>query len=343
MQDADREVLETAARWLAAGRTAWLYTVVRTWGSSPRPLGSLMALRDDGHLVGSVSGGCIEDDLVERLRAQGPPRARASTLEYGLSADEAHRFGLPCGGTMRLACETLGAHSRLDALLVALREGQLMRRTLDMRSGAVTLVRVQSSTQADAFSFDGERLTTMHGPSWRLLLIGAGQLSEYVATMALPLGYAVTVCDPRESYLDDWRVAGVARVRTMPDDTVLAMRPDARMAVIALTHDPKLDDLALMEALKTPAFYVGALGSRRNNAARRERLKEFDLTDAELARLHGPVGIYIGSRTPPEIAISILAEVTAAKNGVSLPTILQVEGAKAAREIAASADALCAA
>jgi xanthine dehydrogenase accessory factor len=134
----------------------------------------------------------------------------------------------------------------------------------------------------------------------------------------------------------------VAMVRTMPDDTVMAMKLDERCAVIALTHDPKLDDLALMEALKTPAFYVGALGSRRNNANRRERLKEFDLSDAELARLHGPVGIYIGSRTPPEIAISILAEVTAAKNGVSLPTILQVEGAKAAREIAANAASSCA-
>ncbi|MBN3813170.1 XdhC family protein [Paraburkholderia sp. Ac-20347] len=331
MQDADREVLETAARWLAAARTAWLYTVVRTWGSSPRPLGSLMALRDDGHLVGSVSGGCIEDDLVERLRAQGPPRTRASTLEYGLSADEAHRFGLPCGGTMRLACETLGAHSRLDALLAALREGQLMRRTLDMRSGAVTLVRVQSHTQSDtdAFSFDGERLTTVHGPSWRLLLIGAGQLSEYVATMALPLGYAVTVCDPRESYLDDWRVASVARVRTMPDDTVLAMRPDARMAVIALTHDPKLDDLALMEALMTPAFYVGAIGSRRNSAARRERLQLFGVTQAALDTLHAPVGLYLGGSTPPEIALSIVADLTARRHRVPVDRLADVEAGKA--------------
>ncbi len=333
LQDADREVLETAARWLAAGRAAWLYTVVRTWGSSPRPLGSLMALRDDGHLVGSVSGGCIEDDLVERLRAQGPPRTRASTLEYGLSADEAHRFGLPCGGTMRLACETLGAHSRLDALLDALREGQLVRRTLDLRSGAVTLVRVQSHahspTQADAFSFDGERLTTVHGPSWRLLLIGAGQLSEYVATMALPLGYAVTVCDPRESYLDDWRVAGVARVRTMPDDTVLAMRPDARMAVIALTHDPKLDDLALMEALMTPAFYVGAIGSRRNSAARRERLQLFGVTDAALDALRAPVGLYLGGSTPPEIALSIVADLTARRYRVPVDRLADVEAGKA--------------
>ncbi len=149
-----------------------------------------------------------------------------------------------------------------------------------------------------------------------MLVIGAGQLSRYLCNIAVGLDYQVTVCDPREEYTDEWDVPGTKIVRTMPDDTVLDMKLDERCAVIALTHDPKLDDLALMEALKTPAFYVGALGSRRNNAARRERLKEFDLTEPELARLHGPVGIYIGSRTPPEIAVSILAEVTAAKKTV---------------------------
>jgi len=174
-----------------------------------------------------------------------------------------------------------------------------------------------------------------------MLVIGAGQLSRYLCQIAVGLDYQVTVCDPREEYTDAWDVPGTRVVHTMPDDTVLEMNLDARSAVIALTHDPKLDDLALMEALKTPAFYVGALGSRRNNAARRERLREFDLSEAELARLHGPAGIYIGSRTPPEIAISILAEITAAKNHVSLPTILQVEGAKAAREIAANSGAAC--
>ncbi len=166
-------------------------------------------------------------------------------------------------------------------------------------------------------------------------------MSRYLCHIAVGLDYQVTVCDPREEYTDEWGVPGTKVVHTMPDDIVLEMKLDERCAVIALTHDPKLDDLALMEALKTPAFYVGALGSRRNNAARRERLKEFDLNDTELARLRGPVGIYIGSRTPPEIAVSILAEVTAAKNGVPLPTLLQVEGAKSAREVAAIGGATC--
>jgi len=142
------------------------------------------------------------------------------------------------------------------------------------------------------------------------------------------LDYQVTICDPRVEYTETWDVPGVTLVRTMPDDTVQAMRLDERCAVIALTHDPKLDDLALMEALKSPAFYVGALGSRANNSKRRERLLDFDLSADEIARLHGPIGLYIGSRTPPEIAISILAEVTAVKNGVALPDVTSIAAAK---------------
>src|SRR3569623_3831195 len=151
--------------------------------------------------------------------------------------------------------------------------------------------------------FDGRIMLTVHGPRYRMLVIGAGQLSKYLCQIALGLDYQVTVSDPREEYTDEWYLPGTTLVRTMPDDTVLDMKLDERCAVIALTHDPKLDDLALMEAVRTPAFYVGALGSRRNNQARRERLKEFALCDTELARLHGPIGIYIGSRTPPEFAV----------------------------------------
>jgi xanthine dehydrogenase accessory factor len=161
-----------------------------------------------------------------------------------------------------------------------------------------------------------------------MLVIGASQLSGYLAQTAVGLGYQVTVCDPRAEYADAWDVAGVELVTTMPDDAVVAMNLDERCAVVALTHDPKLDDLALLEALKSPAFYVGALGSRANNAKRRERLREFDLTEREIARLHGPIGLYIGSRTPPEIAVSILAEITAIKNGVALAHIGSVAIAK---------------
>ncbi|HEX7932933.1 MAG TPA: XdhC family protein [Paraburkholderia sp.] len=341
MDSVNLEVLRACQRWIGAGHRVLLVTVVKTWGSSPRPEGSMLVVRDDGVVSGSVSGGCIEDDLIERVRRHGVIQARPQSVRYGISADEAHRFGLPCGGTIELVLEPLaGAEdaSGIAALCRRVDAGELVARTLDMASGTATLT---AARVTEGVVFDGKRCVAIHGPRYRMLVIGAGQLSRYLCEIATGLDYHVTVCDPREEYTHVWDVPGTTLVRTMPDDTVLDMRLDERSAVIALTHDPKLDDLALMEALKTPAFYVGALGSRRNNAARRERLREFDLGDAELARLHGPVGIYIGSRTPPEIAISILAEVTAAKNGVSLPRLLQVEGAKAAREIAASADSLC--
>jgi len=338
MDSVDLEVLKSSARWLEQGHRALLVTVVKTWGSSPRPEGAMLVVRDDGAVVGSVSGGCIEDDLIDRVRQRGIEQTKPEAVKYGITAEEAHRFGLPCGGTIQLVLEPLTKESGIAELCEAVEAGQLVARTLDMETGVAHLGPAQAT---DGVDFDETRLLTIHGPRYRMLVIGAGQLSRYLCAIAVGLDYQVTVCDPREEYTDEWDVPGTKIVRTMPDDTVTEMKLDERCAVIALTHDPKLDDLALMEALKTPAFYVGALGSRRNNAARRERLKEFDLSETELARLHGPVGIYIGSRTPPEIAVSVLAEVTAAKNGVSLPTLLQVEGAKAAREIAASGDAAC--
>jgi xanthine dehydrogenase accessory factor len=171
----------------------------------------------------------------------------------------------------------------------------------------------------DRVLFDGQTLTTVHGPRLRLLVIGGGQLSRYLASMAVMLDYQVTVCEPREEYHEGWeRMEGVTLSTTMPDDLVLAMRLDEHSAVVAVTHDPKLDDLALMEALRTPAFYVGALGSLQNNAKRRERLLEFDVSEEETLRLHGPVGLNLGALTPPEIAMSIVAEMTALRRGMDL-------------------------
>jgi xanthine dehydrogenase accessory factor len=324
MDSVDLEVLKSSVRWLAQGRGVLLVTVVRTWGSSPRPQGAMLAIRDDGQVVGSVSGGCIEDDLIERVRATGIERTRPEAVKYGISAEEAHRFGLPCGGTIELAIEPLSADSAIAELLDRLDRHELVARRLDLRTGAVAM----SGAQAGAVqAVEGDVLRTIHGPRWRLFIIGAGQLSRFVAQVASAMDYYVTVCDPREEYRSGWHVPGVALVHVMPDDLVLESNLDRRSAVLALTHDPKLDDLALMEALKSEAFYVGAIGSRMNNAKRRERLREFDLDDAQLARLHGPVGLYIGSKTPAEIAISILAELTAVKNGV--PASMQLNHAAA--------------
>jgi len=321
----DLEVLKRCVEWLEAGRRVLLVTVVKTWGSSPRPPGAMLAVRDDGMVEGSVSGGCIEDDIVGRVRAEGLTATRCDVVTYGVSADEARRFGLPCGGTLQLVLEPLTRESGIRALLAEIEAGRLVARRLDLGAGKAELRRAQAS---DGLAFDGNVLTTIHGPRYRMLVIGASQLSKYLAQMALGLDYQVTVCDPRAEYEETWDVAGAPLVKTMPDDAVVAMRPDERCAVIALTHDPKLDDLALLEALKSPAFYVGALGSRANNAERRRRLKGLDLSDAEIARLHAPIGLYIGSRTPPEIAVSIMAEVTAVKNGVALPDVARIAVAK---------------
>jgi len=320
MDSVDMQVLKTASGWLAAGRKVTLATVIRTWGSAPRPIGALTAIRDDGMVVGSVSGGCIEDDMIERVKNGELVQERPVTTRYGVSAEEAQRFGLPCGGTLELVLEPLTAASRLDELLQRIERHELVVRRLDMQSGAVTLAAGQWS---DQLAFDGVALTTVHGPRWRLLIIGAGQLSQYLAQMAQALDYQVTVCDPREEYAEGWNLPGAELKRGMPDDVVLEMNLDGHSAIVTLTHDPKLDDMALLEALKSPAFYVGAIGSKKNNEARRRRLAEFDLSRAEIDRLHGPVGLKIGSKTPPEIAVAILAEMTAIRNGVTIPQLVE--------------------
>ena len=315
MDSIDLEVLKQCRSWVADNVPCQLVTVIRTWGSSPRPEGATLAICADGQVVGSVSGGCIEDDLIARVRAEGITRSLPEIVTYGITADEAHRFGLPCGGTIELAIEPLSARSQIAELLQRLDAHEPVARRLDLATGAVSLSTAHADLRQQKTD---EALTTIHGPRWRLLIIGAGQLSRFLAQIAIGMDYRVTVCDPREEYRDGWQVEGVELVHAMPDDLVIEMQLDSRSAVVALTHDPKLDDMALMEALKSQAFYVGAIGSRSNNMKRRERLLEFDVTAEQIARLHGPIGLYIGSKTPSEIAISILAELTAVKNGITV-------------------------
>jgi xanthine dehydrogenase accessory factor len=327
LDSVDLQVLRSARDWIKAGRGAVMATVVRTWGSAPRPIGALTAIRDDGMVVGSVSGGCIEDDMIALVRSGELVKDKPVTTKYGITAEEAKRFGLPCGGTLELVVEPLTAQSGLDELLARVERHELAMRRLVMESGRVT---IDSAKWPDQLAFDGKTLVTVHGPRWRLLIIGAGQLSKYLAQMAQALDYQVAVCDPREEYADTWDVAGAELKRGMPDDVVTEMNLDGHSAVVTLTHDPKLDDMALLEALKSPAFYVGAIGSRKNNDARRKRLAEFDLSQDEIGRLHGPVGLKIGSKTPPEIAIAILAEMTAIRNGVAVAEFTEPEKATVA-------------
>ena len=317
MDNVDLNVLRQITQWVAAGHRVVLGTITRTWGSAPRPPGSAVAVRDDGVIAGSVSGGCIEDDLIDKARDGVLASGKPQVVRYGIDADAAHRFGLPCGGLIELVLEPVLPRTQLSELLARLSNGERVRRVLTIATGEVVL---QPATDTDELSLSDTRLTTHHGPHWRLLLIGAGQMTQYLAQMATALGYQVLVCDPREEYATGFEVPGATLLRTMPDDTVNAIKPDGHTAIIALTHDPKLDDLALMEALASPAFYVGAIGSRVNQAKRKERLQEhFGITDAQFARLHGPVGLKNGARTPPEIAVSILAELTAVRYGYRVP------------------------
>ena len=317
MESLDLRVLTDVLAWRQAGHRVTLVTVVETWGSAPRPPGALLAVRDDGGVSGSVSGGCVEDDLIARIRAgEYADMQRPSMVAYGVTKEEATRFGLPCGGTLRLVQEPVLETTWIEDVLRRTSAHQLVARTLTLRDGQVTLREAQ---RGEALQFDGSTLTTLFGPRWRLLLIGAGQLSQSVAQMAQALDYEVLVCEPREEYKAGWSLPGVTHLSGMPDDVVLAIQPDAHTAIVALTHDPKLDDMALLEALNSSAFYVGALGSRRNQQARKQRLAEhFDMSEQALSRLHGPVGLRLGAKTPGEIAVSIVAELVQVKNkGVS--------------------------
>jgi xanthine dehydrogenase accessory factor len=346
MESLDLTVLNDVLAWRRAGHAVTLVTVVETWGSAPRPPGALLAVRDDGIVSGSVSGGCIEDDLIARTKEtfktakkshvqpndpekflNTPPAgvfiagaatkniAKPGMIAYGVTKDEAAHFGLPCGGTLRLVQEPVHDVTWIEQVLQRTAAHQLVTRTLNIATGLVTLA---DATRDQAMVFDGVTLTTLFGPKWRLLLIGAGQLSQAVAQMAAMLDFEVLVCDPREEYAFDSAQVGATRIDGMPDDVVRELVPDAHTAIVALTHDSKLDDMTLIEALQSDAFYVGALGSKRNQAKRKERLtKHFNLTDVQLARLYGPVGLNIHAKTPAEIAVSIVAQIIAVKNSLS--------------------------
>jgi xanthine dehydrogenase accessory factor len=336
MEDLDTLVLRTTQRWQSEGLPVVLVTVARTWGSSPRPPGSLMAINGRGETVGSVSGGCIEDDLIHRIREGGVQAACATStpavLRYGISADEAHRFGLPCGGTVELVLEPVSPHSRLDELLRACEQRRSTERVLDLHTG---LVELHEGRRDGVPQMDEHHLRTYLGPQARLIVIGAGDLSRDLCEMALSVGFEVVVCDPREEHRASWHLDGVVVCHEMPDDLIQRLQPDARTAVVTLTHDPKLDDLALIDALQSDAFYVGAIGSRRNSDHRRERLRlHFDLSESALQALHGPAGLYIGSKTPAEIALSIMAEIVAVKNGINRPEPTPVVEGKAQHESA---------
>jgi xanthine dehydrogenase accessory factor len=316
-RSSDREVLETALDWLNAGEPVILVTVAKTWGSAPRRPGSLMAIHADGRFSGSVSGGCVEDDLAQRVM-QGEFETGVPRLEtYGVRAEQAQRVGLPCGGSLSLLIERLDAVEQLCRILQQMDTGGLIARRVCLKTGESSLHPAQAGQE---LVFDGQDLIKLFGPGWRLLLIGAGELTQRVAQLALTLDFAVTICDPRPEYApvgeQNWQVAGTRFVTDSPAKALTDFRPDPRSALLALSHTPALDDAALTAALRSEAFYVGALGSQQSQSARRRRLQRLGITEEQLTRLHGPVGLAIGSRTPAEIAVAIAAALIQQRQGV---------------------------
>lgn len=313
-QAADFEVLSVARKWLENGQQVALVTVIRTWGSSPRPPGSVLAISADGAMTGSVSGGCVEQELADRYRKRELGTPFPTLVAFGVNSREASRLGLPCGGRLELLVEDLDVLEPLTALLSRLESGALVARRVCLRTGEVSL---HESAYNRELEVTEDAVTKVFGPGWHLLLIGDGQLARMLARMARLLDYRVTICDPRELFAEPLSVANIEYSRLMPDDAARELANDPRSAIVTLAHDPKQDDLALSEALLTKAFYVGALGSERSAAARHNRLKQAGLTPSQISRLDAPAGLAIGSKRPAEIALSILAGITAARNGVS--------------------------
>ena len=308
----DIAVLSAASAWLREGRRVALGMVLRTWGSSPRPPGSLLAMNDSGNYCGSLSGGCVEETLVARYADGDIAGPQPTTIDFGVDRQEASRMGLPCGGRLEVLVEELDDEQQITELLDRLARGELVARSIDTHTGEVTL---KSGVDGPELAISDSRITKTFGPAWQLLLIGDGQIARHLASMAAQLDYRVIICDPRDLY-STTMPAGIESTRAMPDDAVRAMGNMARTAIVTLAHDPKQDDLGLGAALESGAFYIGALGSRQSAQARNRRLESLGYSQADIARIHGPAGLAIGSKRPAEIALSILAQITAIRNGI---------------------------
>ena len=329
MDDIASDPLAAAAGWLHDARKVALATVTRTWGSAPRPEGSQMAIRDDGAFSGSVSGGCVEGAVIgeaENALRDGKPR----NLKFGVSNEDAWAVGLACGGTIEVHVAPLLAQPQQSALaeLKHARDAQqAVVLATDLSSGE-SVLRYPGTGGGDALA-DAARLQarrdrstsveiggrnwflTVFNPPLDLAIIGAVHIAQPLARMAALADYAVRVIDPRSAFATGERFPGVMLSLDWPDEALAARPPGPRSAIVALTHDPKLDDPGLSAALKSEAFYIGALGSRTTHAKRLERLKAKGFSDAELARIRGPIGLDIGARSPAEIAVAVLAQMTA--------------------------------
>ena len=312
---------ETALVWIGAGKSVALATVVQTWGSAPRPAGAQLAISSGSEFAGSVSGGCVEGAVVaEALAAikDGTPRL----LEYGVSDDQAFAVGLTCGGTIRVLVEPIGIGQGPDVSLIeALVQSRANRRAVACLVNTKTWERRLATPDDDTLDLgqrffaeksgtDGDWFICIHNPPLRMIVVGAVHIAQPLLQMARLAGYDTTLVDPRDAFATHDRFPGQTIVRDWPDEAIAALGLDARTAVVTLTHDPKLDDPAIGAALRSDVFYLGCLGSRKTHAKRTARLAQAGFSDAEISRIHAPIGADIAARSPAEIALSIMAQIT---------------------------------
>ena len=316
------QIPETALEW-HRGDGAVLATVVETWGSAPRPAGSQLAVSADGSIAGSVSGGCVEGAVVAEA-ADALASGRPALLDFGVSDDEAFAVGLACGGRIRVLLEPVGGEPGLsEGLLERLVEFRKRRRPAALCVNLSTWERkladcrnvilarhVRRRMAADRSGVDGDWFVGVHNPPLRMIVIGGVHIAQPLMTMARLTGYDPVLVDPREAFATEARFPGETISHDWPDEAVRELDPDVRTAVVTLTHDPKIDDPAIIAALRSDAFYVGCLGSTRTHAKRVGRLTSQGVSAADMNRIHAPVGMNIGARTPSEIAVAILAEIT---------------------------------
>lgn len=303
-----------ALLWLEQGRRVWLCTIVETWGSSPRPAGSWLAVSDTGQWSGSVSGGCLEEDLLRRTVENGSDYP--VVIDYGITDNDRDDFRLPCGGRIRLLVEPFSnngsAIEHVGQLAEALHDRVPVVRRVNLQ-GTATLESAASAARPGIVFNGGELLHTLQ-PECRLLLVGAGEVARYVAEFATAADFTVTLCEPRDTFASGWAHDHLPLDRRLPDDLITESFRDSWCGVLALAHDPRIDDMGLLAALQSPAFYVGAMGSKQTSEARRERLESLGLEAATVRRLRAPIGINIPSKTPAEIAISVVADLIEARH-----------------------------
>ena len=315
------QIPETALAWHDAGRGAVLATVIETWGSAPRRVGSQLVISGDGQIEGSVSGGCVEGAVVfeaqEALQDGGQ-----RVLEFGVSDGDAFAVGLACGGTIRVLLEPVGQvlpRDLLAALVAARAARQPAAMVADLTTGArrLDLAGHAPRFRADRSGFEegSQTFVTIHNPPLRLLVVGAVHIAQALVPMARLAGHDAFVIDPREAFGNSARFPDAHILNDWPDEAVAKLGLDTRTALVLLTHDPKLDDPALVLGLRSDAFYIGALGSTRTHAKRCQRLADMGFGPDDLARIHGPIGLNIGAANPAEIAVAILAQMTAVLRG----------------------------